>query len=77
MHAGHERVDGYRDEPVDREHRRVVADAEHDVAVVGSAREIARDDLELADQGALFGVAVAAAARSSRAVLSSIAFTNL
>ena len=53
MHAGDERVDGDGHVAVDREHGRVVADAEHDVGVAARAREVARDDLELADQAPL------------------------
>ena len=60
---------------VDREHGRVVADAEHDVGVAARAREVARDDLELADQGSLPDLA--APPRSSRELLSSTALTNL
>ena len=54
-------------EPVDREHRSVVADAEDDVAVAVRTREVTRDDFELADQGALLGCT--ALTRSSREAL--------
>ena len=75
MHAGDERVDGDGHVAVDREHGRIVADAEHDVGVAARTREVARDDVELADQDSL--PALAAPPRSSRELLSSTAFTNL
>src|SRR5688572_5792816 len=75
MHARDERVHRDGHVAVDREHGRIVADAEHDVGVAGRPREVARDDVELADHDSLPDLAPAL--RSSRELLSRTALTNL
>ena len=49
MHAGDQRVDRHGGEPVDFQHGRVVTHADHDIRIAAAAREIAGDDVELAD----------------------------
>jgi len=75
MHARDQRVDGDGHEAVHGEHRGVVADADQDIRVAARPREIALDDLELADHA--FASAALGSRCISRAVRSSNAFTNL